>query len=576
MRIGFLPKELPPVFSSAALAATITDIEDNVKKDWTRPVSYVLGRPGGMRRRITIPNPFNQLKVARLCDSSWGEIESHLAMSEISLTTPRLDGMHGRAASPQVHFGERHLHRTLQMSSARYVLRTDISQFYASVYTHSIEWALSGKESAKAGAGSRRNQSLGARLDKAVAAGQDGQTSGIPIGPDTSLVLAEILLSRVDAAIQAVNPRVATSAIRYMDDLEFYASSRSEAEELLLAWEAELAALELLVNPAKTCILEAPLPLFPRWRSLLDQFVISEKQDDRSIDDVIGYFSLAFELARESPNESVLAHAVGRFATGNYSPNTWTAIIRLLLAAVVAEPTCLRSARSVLRSGDPACVERHAVLICRSLNEIIEFHSRLQHASEVAWALSIILERRLRVSAAAALSVGEMTDNACLLLLLHLHQEGLFEDSAVSIAHVLVRAEAEDVCTSVDWLLGYECAARGWVNPRFVNADPRWAGLIRAGVTFTTPNQAAPKSVPRHPAAGVGASSSDVADATLVDDQRSTEPDVPPPSHNPTGDGPDTTAPATSVLEPSDQGPPTPAPADDATFVVRPWMLVGY
>lgn len=44
----------------------------------------------------------------------------------------------------------------------------------------------------------RRLDSLGNKLDYLVRQGQDGQTVGIPIGPDTSLVIAELLMHDVD------------------------------------------------------------------------------------------------------------------------------------------------------------------------------------------------------------------------------------------------------------------------------------------------------------------------------------------------------------------------------------------
>jgi hypothetical protein len=73
------------------------------------------------------------------------------------------------------------------------VLQTDINLFYPSVYAHTMPWAIHGKATAKV---NRANKLLGNLLDSLVRCGQDQQTIGIPIGPDTSLLLAEILLNR--------------------------------------------------------------------------------------------------------------------------------------------------------------------------------------------------------------------------------------------------------------------------------------------------------------------------------------------------------------------------------------------
>lgn len=79
---------------------------------------------------------------------------------------------------------------------SRYLLKADISQFYPSIYTHTIPWALHSKATAKAG--QRDVELAGNVLDKELQACQHGQTKGIAIGPDTSLGIAELLLSPID------------------------------------------------------------------------------------------------------------------------------------------------------------------------------------------------------------------------------------------------------------------------------------------------------------------------------------------------------------------------------------------
>jgi glycosyltransferase A (GT-A) superfamily protein (DUF2064 family) len=43
---------------------------------------------------------------------------------------------------------------------------------------------------------------LGNKIDKALIAMNDGQTHGVPIGPDTSLVVAEIVLAAADELLE--------------------------------------------------------------------------------------------------------------------------------------------------------------------------------------------------------------------------------------------------------------------------------------------------------------------------------------------------------------------------------------
>jgi hypothetical protein len=82
------------------------------------------------------------------------------------------------------------------------------------LYTHAIPWALHTKPVAKA----NRNKTDGDKIDKAVRNCSSGQTVGIPIGPDTSFVVAEIVLAAVDGLLRTKLP--ALRGFRYLDDYE--------------------------------------------------------------------------------------------------------------------------------------------------------------------------------------------------------------------------------------------------------------------------------------------------------------------------------------------------------------------
>ena len=92
-----------------------------------------------------------------------------------------------RATRPHYRIGERERLRPRDWRGRRCVVRTDVTQFYSSLYTHSIPWALEGKPAAKQNIGKNTGPN---RLDKALQGMMDGQTMGVPIGPDTSFLAA--------------------------------------------------------------------------------------------------------------------------------------------------------------------------------------------------------------------------------------------------------------------------------------------------------------------------------------------------------------------------------------------------
>lgn len=66
------------------------------------------------------------------------------------------------------------------------VFRTDVKNFYPSLYTHSIPWALHGKRMIRKPANRHNFNHVGNRLDKLFQNANDQCTNGIPIGPAVS------------------------------------------------------------------------------------------------------------------------------------------------------------------------------------------------------------------------------------------------------------------------------------------------------------------------------------------------------------------------------------------------------
>ena len=145
-----------------------------------------------MRRQLGIPNPAAQIAVCQDITDHWGDYNAVMSGSPLSLSTPAVSKF-GRAVGPSTDFNELPATRAARRSNRRFGIRTDVAQFYNSIYTHSIPWAVHGRTNAKA-AFKTRTSVVGDGLDRAVREGQEGQTIGIPIGPDTSLIVGELIL----------------------------------------------------------------------------------------------------------------------------------------------------------------------------------------------------------------------------------------------------------------------------------------------------------------------------------------------------------------------------------------------
>ena len=112
-------------------------------------LTHNLARPGSLRRRLGLPNPILFHQLASLVSTYWSSIQKHLATSRISKSLPTIVPGRLRCIAREHELSDRPRFRAQIQSSARYMLRTDILDFYGSVYTHSIPWALHTKEVAK-------------------------------------------------------------------------------------------------------------------------------------------------------------------------------------------------------------------------------------------------------------------------------------------------------------------------------------------------------------------------------------------------------------------------------------------
>ncbi|MEH1889101.1 MAG: RNA-directed DNA polymerase [Nostoc sp.] len=91
-------------------------------------------------------------------------------------------------------------------------IRVDISKFYPSIYTHSVTWGFLGKEKAKnyfnqrdrldiliaSGDIDAKLYEIADDIDNCIISCQERQSIGIPIGPDTSHIIAELIACRIE------------------------------------------------------------------------------------------------------------------------------------------------------------------------------------------------------------------------------------------------------------------------------------------------------------------------------------------------------------------------------------------
>jgi hypothetical protein len=281
---GYFPNELPPTFSTADFGSRIGEVLNDwdthkiyktvnaskisgSKKSKRGSYSYklpsaepeLISKPkrGFERRNISIVHPVSQTLLCHEMANNWKSIQKWLCRRLYSLDKIEIGGNYVRGIKG-INFELHRAKKDYIEAIADWLVTTDISRFYPSIYTHSIAWAAYGKEKVKANVPLYEG-SLADRLDYLIRVGNRNQTVGIPIGPETSRIIAEVISSRIDsdfAKKQGVfgGDPGKDKIDRYQDDWYVGVDSLENAERVLSCIHEVYREYALEINGNKTMV----------------------------------------------------------------------------------------------------------------------------------------------------------------------------------------------------------------------------------------------------------------------------------------------------------------------------------
>ena len=150
-----------------------------------------------------------------------------------------------------------------------HIVKADIKNFYPSIYTHSIPWAIHGKAFIRKTENLHNFKLLGNRLDRLFQNANDGCTNGIPIGPVVSDIAAEIVASAVDVIFtkKIQDAGLVCEAVRFKDDYRILTKSEGDSKRIIKMLQASLKEYNLELSDEKTTVSTLPDGLFREWVS---------------------------------------------------------------------------------------------------------------------------------------------------------------------------------------------------------------------------------------------------------------------------------------------------------------------
>ena len=468
--------EMPPILSSRTFSKFAADALRH--QQYPRPkdfrgydaIEYKLTRFNGIPRVFSIPHPTAYAELAFCIYENWTRLD-HIASNQNSLLRPRkhrdgrlfVMGYEQRRASTK-----RSLNSLL---GKRFLGGTDISNFFPSIYSHAIPWALVGQSTAKQNKGPNRWFN---KLDKAVRWTKRNETQGISIGPAASNILAEVILERIDRTL-----RRNFEYSRFNDDYTAYCETEDEAVSFVSQLRKELAKYKLTLNINKTTYSRLPRALEEDWVS--DLTIALPRGDRVSSYDAIHYLNFAVKLAKQSPDGSVLKYALRALLRRNLDSGAKIDVLRYALHLSFHQPVLL----PVLRNSFPSSRVRHPDFpYLRELQMLAYEHSRFDRSDAVSWALYFSNKCQVPIEDRCAEQIVEYRD--CIpLLLLYLSGVPRHQAKVISFAQGLNQNDLYEL--DQYWLLLYQLFLDNKIAKTYPSADRTFEIMKAEGVTFVTP-----------------------------------------------------------------------------------------
>ena len=296
-------EEIPPPLNSTSLTPQIAKLIDalDCRKGGYDQIKYKLTRYNNIPRILSIPHPIPYIKLSYEIFNNWNNL-NYILNTNNSVIIPRSHS-DGRIIIMDYEKSRKRIERHTKLSfKHKFYVYTDIANFYPSIYSHSITWALVGFTKAKKKRG-KRNLWFN-KIDTYQRCIKRNETNGIPIGPATSNIVSELILAKIDKALR----RNRFEFVRFIDDYAAYVDTHKKAEKFIRRLSEELAKYKLVLNPQKTKISQIPFPSSTEW--IIDLTTRMPNSKTISYTSMIRFLDYALIKQENNPDGSILKYAI--------------------------------------------------------------------------------------------------------------------------------------------------------------------------------------------------------------------------------------------------------------------------
>lgn len=451
--------ELPPTFGTRNYAIAVAGFSPPAAYSGST-INFEGATFRGTLRSFGVINPINYFLLAQLIAEEWKSISAIYKVSTSSGAKPSFPKLSapGRAIeTTSISARRKNLRHLASMFPV--IISLDINRFYSSIYTHSIPWAALGKEEAKK---RHKNGTLSGhwsdKLDKLVRNCNRSQTVGIPIGPDTSRIISELILSRVDCELVESGTGLISRQISHnIDDYQIGCSSLGDCEQAQSRFVRVISRYELRINDYKTS-LDHGLSFAPsNFQRNFD--LLRLQRGERFVEH---FFEVLYTQMQTHPNSNVAGYALKSYARKLAASRHRKLVREFLQRLIFAAPHQVRWIFPLLLGIYK--VDGSVSELKRIIYWGIETCTRRNDVGSLLWFLYAAIFMRVHVSTSLSEKCLGLSSEITDLVLIHGHREGLF---SIDVNRIQVRYLSSDF-KSAAWLPLYEVGRRGWnTSPSF-------------------------------------------------------------------------------------------------------------
>jgi RNA-directed DNA polymerase len=229
-------------------------------------------------------------------------------------------------------------------------LHSDVSDCYGSLYTHSIAWALHGKNESKEFHNKKNKSLIGNIIDFHMQAGRYGQTNGIPQGSVLMDFVAELLLGYVDSLAAPQLADFNIKILRYRDDYRIFAQDEYTAANALKIVSDALRTVGMRLNVGKTAL----------FQNVIESAIKQDKLAGIELSELDVSNAITFQkqllrihsFGKKYPNSGALRRLLGemhgKIVRQNVRPKDLTVQVAIVVDIACMSPTTFPAAVGIL------------------------------------------------------------------------------------------------------------------------------------------------------------------------------------------------------------------------------------